>query len=280
VIVADNIDAALDMSIESLHARPPLTRPAIATVGTSQIAKMELALGRRTWADGDVAYLRDETRVMKKSGHSRALLVAAGILEETKGHRKVDEGTEDEDESLTVGKAREAELFHTWASVVRSGWYANEFESQLDPDSLTYLPPPPPGSPRRQDPLCPALSTAGFDGFAHTHDGAFVHLELKTARYKHPFAKSLLPVWWDRGGVLPWWYARQNDASMAINCAGHSLLIVGGGWIRGENDPRGDGPIKVFYQRRDRARIDEARDIATATLAAVARLRTTAANAA
>lgn len=269
---AGSIDEALSMTVESLHARPPLSRPVITTIGTSQIAKMELALGRRKWADGDVRYLETETRIMKRSGHSRALLVAAGILEETKGHRKADEGTEDEDASLAVGKARERELFETWAAVVRGGWYAHEFESLLDPASLTYLPPPV-ALPRRHDPLCPALSTSGFDGYAHTYDGAYVHLELKCARYKHPLSKSPLPVWWDRGATSPWWYERQNAASMAINCAGHSLLIVGGGWIREEADPRSDGPIRVFYQRRDERAIAEVRSIATAALVRARELR-------
>lgn len=253
----------MSMDIAALHARAPL-RPCLARVGASQIAKMRLAIGARVWADGDVGYLRDETRVMR-SGHSRALLVGAGVLAPLGGST----GTVD------VGTRREPEVFAAWSALVRDGWCATALETDLDPDSLVWCPAPPREWPRRIDRGCDALDTAGFDGYARTRSGLLVIVEIKCARYKNAHARSESPVWWDRG-ACPWWYADQLAAEMAIGGAAHSLLVVAGGWIRDEDDPRGDGPIRVFHMPRDERHVEEVREIATEAIRRIRAIRTTA----
>jgi len=73
----DHDGLGLDHATIDAQTAPP--REPIDFLGASQIAKMRLALGRRSWAEGDPSYLRDEAAPMRRHGGvSRALLVASG----------------------------------------------------------------------------------------------------------------------------------------------------------------------------------------------------------
>lgn len=255
---------ALDMAA-LVDYRPTFTTPCIERVGTSQIAKMRVALGRREWQLGDPDYIRRQTAVMKRSGKSRALLVAAGVL----GSLKEDDAT------LAIGTQREREIFATWAELLASGWHSHPFEAQINPSSIVWRPAPRLSDPRAIDRDCPELDSAGFDGDALTVGGEVVAIDAKCARYKHPKARFAGPVWWDRD-VCPWWFEDQLTAIQSIRRVRHALLIVGGGWNRDEDDPRGDGPIRVFYVGRHEERIREVRAIASEAVRRAREIRASA----
>lgn len=246
----------LDEAVFSVDGyRPAMPGPCIERVGTSQVAKMRVALGRRAWQLGDPDYIRRQAAVMKRSGKSRALLVAAGVL----GSLKEDE------ETLDRGTRRESEIFATWQELLSKGWHSHPFEEQIDPSTIVWRPPPRPDDPRVIDRDCPELDSAGFDGDCLTYSSEVVAIDAKCARYKHPRAKFAGPVWWDRG-VCPWWFEDQLTAIQSIRRVKHALLIVGGGWNRDDDDPRSDGPIRVFYVGRHEQRIAEVRAIARETV--------------
>ena len=271
----DREDAVTDLDFAALTPglvpeAEPVPAPCITTVGTSQIAKMRVALGLREWVIGDPDYIRRHTAKMKRgSGQSRALLVAAGILAPLR----------DDDDTLSRGWQREPEIFAAWKSLLEGGWFSTPFEEQIDPATITWRPPARPGDPRIIDRDCPELDTGGFDGDALTWSGDVVTIDAKCARYKHPKQRFAGPVWWERG-ACPWWYEDQLQAIMSIRRVRHSLLIVGGGWNRDDDDQRGDGPIRVFYVPRIEPRIDEVRAIATNAVRVARELRATAAKAA
>jgi hypothetical protein len=260
--------AELDAATHDPAWRPGLRDP-ISSVGTSQLAKYRVALGLRTWQLGDPDYIRRQTAIIKKSGQSRALLNAAGVLKPLS----------EDNETLNRGSEREPQIFAAWKALLEGGYFAHDFEAQINPATIVWRPPPRADDPRMHDAECPELSTSGFDGDALTYDGEPVAIDAKCARYKHPHARFAGPVWWDRG-VCPWWYADQLGAIMSMRRMHHSLLIVGGGWNRDDDDPRSDGPLRVFYVKRDERHIEEVREIARRTMRRVRDLRATAAKAA
>jgi hypothetical protein len=241
---------------------PAPPRPAITSVGTSQIAKYRVALGLREWQLGDPDYIRRATAIIKKSGKSRALVTAAGLLHPLK----------EDDETLNRGTRREPEIFSAWTALMREKWFTHDFEREIDPSTIVWRPPPRKDDPRVFDRACPELDTSGFDGDCLTWSGEPVAIDAKCARYKHPHARFQGPVWWDRGECA-WWYRDQLHAIMSIRRMKHSLLLVGGGWNRDDDDTRGDGPLRIFYVPRDERHIEDVRDIARETMRRVRELR-------
>jgi hypothetical protein len=242
----------LDMSVEALTPSAKPWRP--YGVGTSELAKLFLALGRRP---RDIAprWLRDETEPQKRrAGVSRYLLEKAGRLSRLKKTSAAQSGID-----------REAELWCTWAEGVEVG---DPGPLDLDPHSPLYAG----GLPREWPPLCdvrfsPRL-VARVDGWARTRSGELVTVSLKCARYG--FNK---PAWWNGITEAPWYYDLQAQGEMAITGARHGLLVVGCGWIRDEDDPREDAEILVLRIPRKDALITEIRDAVAEGWAEIERLR-------
>jgi hypothetical protein len=229
-------------------------------LGASDLPKLFLSLGRRTWQPGDPGYLRDETRIMK-SGHPRFLLQKAGVLEKLK-----------RDSAQLIGIRREPELIAAWRAYLETEWFDHPFEAELDPASVGYAMALPDEWPPLVDRECPRL-VARLDAWARTRARSLVNVQLKCARYAYRESQS---AWWDRGRDCPWWHELQCQAEMAISRARHSLLIVGCGWIRDDGDPRGDGPVKVYFVARNDALIEEIRDAVREGWSRIEALRATA----
>jgi hypothetical protein len=232
------MDSMLDMSIEALTP-PPMPKHRPYGIGASDVAKLLLSLGRRPMEDAP-RWLREEVEPMKRmGGHARFLLQKAGRVKRR---------------TRTVGQQggidREGDLFCTWMEEVESGV---EQPLPLDPHSLMYATALPSEFPPFTDKECPRL-VARIDAWARTLDGALVLPSLKCAHYGYD-----RPAWWNGIEQAPWYYALQSQAEMAICGARHALLVIGCGWLRDEDDPRGDGDIKVLRIDRDETLIAEIR---------------------
>jgi hypothetical protein len=224
-------------------------------IGAGEVAKLMLALGRRS-VDDAPRWMREEVKPMTRmGGHSRFLLQKAGRV------KKLAAGNEQ-----ATGVRREAELFLRWLDDVET---LAPMPLDVDPDTAVWAGGLPDEFPPWADKECRQL-TVRTDGWCRVeHDRVLCTLSLKCARYG--FSQ---PAWWSQcGNEAPWYYALQAQAEMAALNAEYTLLVVGCGWIRDSDDPRDDGPIKTIRVDRDDELIREIRDVVSEGWAQIEKLR-------
>lgn len=223
-------------------------------IGAGDVAKLMLSMGRRPM-DSAPAWLRKECEPMKRmGGHARFLLQKAGRV------KRLKQGS-----AQQGGLDREAELFLAWSELVARSEGTGGLS--LDGDSPMWAGALPDEFPPWSDKEVPRLCVR-TDGWARTVDGKLVTLSLKCARYGIGRV-----AWWNGLDSAPWYYALQCQAEMAALNADHSLMVIGCGWIRDEDDPREDGDILVLRVDRDDEAIDEIRRCVTQGWAVIESLK-------
>lgn len=189
----------------------------------------------------------------RMGGHARFLLQKAGRV------KRLKQGS-----AQQGGLDREAELFLAWSERVDN---SVTMPLDLDAGSLMWAGALPDEFPPWSDKEVPRLCVR-TDGWARTRGGKLVTLSLKCARYG--IGK---PAWWNGLDEVPWYYATQAQAEMAALNAEHTLVVIGCGWIRDEDDPREDGEILVLRVDRDDEAIDEIRRCVTQGWAVIESLK-------
>jgi hypothetical protein len=221
-------------------------------IGAGDVAPLMLALGKRDIGSAP-RWMREKVAPMKRMGNEpRFLLEKAGRA------KRLAQGS-----SQTTGVRREAELFLRFVERVEQGHLAG---LSIDPDSLVWGG----GLPREFSPFFERQSplVARPDGWGRTSDGALVTLSLKCARYGYD-----RPAWWNGITTAPWYLETQCQSEMGVLDSRLSLLIVGCGWIRDDDDPRDDGDVLVLPVERDDVLIEECRDTARQSWARIQQLR-------
>ena len=231
----------LDMSIEAMTP-PPRKRRHPHGIGSS-----ELALAMLTFGEGDAVsaprWMREKAKASPRFGCPFWVAQKLGIAAPDKG------ATQDR------GTAREPELLDAWIAKLERDEWSVPAEREVDPDSVQWWGALPKEFPPLRDRLSPIASYP--DGWARTWAGELVLISIKCARYGYS-----KPAWWNGITEAPWYYAVQQHGEHAVISAKRSIVVVGCGWNRDEEDPRSDGPLLVLTVDRDAAEIERARDVA------------------
>lgn len=249
------MDEAIDFSVEGMT---PPSRPSRGAygIGAGDVAPLMLALNKRDPSTAP-SWMREKVKPMQRmGGEPRFLLEKAGRV------KRLAQGS-----SQTTGVRREAELFLAFVSMVEAVHTALPgIAHDIDPDSLVWGG----GLPKEFSPFFERQSplVARPDGWGRLYNGPLVTLSLKCARYGYR-----TPAWWNGIQSAPWYLETQCQSEMAVLDSTHSLLIVGCGWIRDEDDPRSDGDVMVLPVQRDSALIEECRDVARQSWARIQQLR-------
>jgi hypothetical protein len=225
-------------------------------IGAGDVAPLMLALGKRDPMTAP-SWMRKKVAPMLRMGNEpRFLLEKAGRV------KRLASG-----DAQKTGVNREAELFLAFVEMVeQDDPKLPDVARDIDPDSLVWggaLPREFSPFFERQSPL-----VARPDGWGRRRSGGLVTLSLKCARYGYD-----RPAWWNGITEAPWYLDTQCQSEMGVLDSRHSLLIVGCGWIRDEDDPRDDGDVLVLPVERDDVLIEECRDTARQSWARIQQLR-------
>ena len=234
-------DAALDFSVEGMTLPPRKPRSPFGIGGS------EIALAMLSFGNGDATtaprWMRERAAMSKRHG------VPFWIAE------KVGLTAKKQDDTMRRGIAREPELLSAFIERLEEDRWQHEAERDIDPSTIQWFGALPSEWPPFKDRTSPLAVRP--DAWARTWAGALVAISLKCARYG--FAK---PAWWNGITEVPWYYAMQQHGEHAVCRFTKSLVVVGCGWNRDDDDPRSDGPILVLPVQRDEEREETARSVA------------------
>lgn len=221
----------------------PERREYPAGIGGSSIAFLAVAFGVRRPEEAP-AWIREKARPMPRHGGlPRGLAQMLGLAARDRGA------------TLDTGTKREPEILAAWIERLERDEWTCEAEREIDPDSVHWAGALPWEWVEHADTKSPLVVHP--DGWARTWRGDLVTFDLKCARYGYA-----RPAWWNGATACPWYYGTQLDAYAAVMRSKRHLLVVGCGWNRDADDPRGDGPLIALPHETTGEGMEQARELA------------------
>ena len=237
-------DLALDMeTVGAQLAERPARARKLRGIGGSDIAYLMVAFGLMAPESAPAWIRRKSERMPRRMGLPRGLAQRMGLAAEERGA------------TLTTGNEREPEVLAAWIERLERGEWHQEWERDIDPDSVQWAGALPVEWVEHADVESPLIVHP--DAWARTYRGALVTVEIKCARYGYSS-----PAWWNGAIEAPWYYASQIQAYHAVMRSTRGALIVGCGWNRDDDDPRSDGPLLALACDRDEREVDRVREVA------------------
>jgi hypothetical protein len=212
-------------------------------IGGSDIAYLMVAFGIQAPETAPSWIRKKAERMPTRRGLPRGLAQRMGLAAQDRG------------QTLSKGNEREPEILAAWIQRLESGEWHHEWEREIDPDSVQWAGALPVEWVEHADTESPLIVHP--DAWAKTYGGQLVTVEIKCARYGYD-----RPAWWNGATESPWYYASQIQAYHAVLRSTRGALIVGGGWNRDDDDPRGDGPLLALACDRDERAIAAVREVA------------------
>jgi len=235
------VSDSLALDIETLDAQLAATEPVAAPTdpwlqrralgfGASDVPSLLVAMGKRDISAAP-KYIADRARATNRTrGHVRIIAEKAGIVEPLKVGTAAEKGT-----------ARERELLETWRTMLTRGVYYDDCESLIVPGSVRHADVGMRCAMPWLDRHEPRL-TATLDGWACDVLDQELAIELKCSASERR--------------ELPWYWADQLQAQLAVTGAEWGVLVCGEMWSAWHGN---DGPIRVWPVYRDERAIAEIR---------------------